>query len=71
MPGEGAFQGNRIVLEDSWPEFENPRAGVNGMYSVIASLAWWGAMVKDDAELHAEWGMAVTDVKWVIMALSA
>ncbi|PBK66206.1 hypothetical protein ARMSODRAFT_1021796 [Armillaria solidipes] len=60
----GGYVGGR------WPELDIPKSGVNGMYSVIASLAWWGAVLGDGAELKAEWALAVADVTWVITSLS-
>lgn len=39
--------------------------GRNGVLSVIVSLGWWAATIKNDAE-RLEWISAVQDVCWVV-----
>ncbi len=70
LTGVGPFKGDSEVVGSSWPELDIPKSGVNGMYSVIASLAWWGGAVGDDPELRAEWALAIADVTWVVTLLS-
>ncbi|PBK59714.1 hypothetical protein ARMSODRAFT_854145, partial [Armillaria solidipes] len=65
LTGVGPFKADGLVMDRSWPELETPKSGVNGMYSVVASLAWWGVHLGDDAEVRAEWALAVADVTFV------
>lgn len=50
-----------ITDDGDWMVLE--KSGINGMFSVVACLSWWGkAVARDDASFLA----AIADVRWVI-----
>ncbi|PBK79223.1 hypothetical protein ARMGADRAFT_951173, partial [Armillaria gallica] len=54
----------RIQNEGEWMALVKP--GQNGLYSVVASLAWWGMSVDRNSKAWEEWMMAMRDIIWVL-----
>lgn len=57
-------------VEGDWSALDKP--GLNGFYSVIAALGWWGAALTTDSSSDWEvsfWEMAVDDVKWTMQQI--
>lgn len=45
------------------------KSGQNGIYSVVASLAWWRECVQRSTAAHDAWLVAIGDVSWVFKQL--
>ncbi|KAK0431003.1 hypothetical protein EV421DRAFT_1912300 [Armillaria borealis] len=62
---------SRVAGED-WSKLN--KSGQNGLYSIVASLAWWGECVQRSSMAREAWLLAVADVCWVfeqLLAISA
>lgn len=51
-------------VDGSWEELDKP--GLNGFFSVVAALNWWGAHTDFGAGRCELWHAAVADVCWVM-----
>lgn len=47
------------------------RSGQNGLYSVIASLGWWGGSVQHSSSAQEEWLLAMENVCWAMEHVAA
>ncbi|PBK72084.1 hypothetical protein ARMSODRAFT_1016070 [Armillaria solidipes] len=54
----------RVQDQGDWSGLIRP--GQNGLYSVVASLDWWGDAVGRNSDAREEWRMAIDDVNWVM-----
>ncbi|PBL03193.1 hypothetical protein ARMGADRAFT_1021927 [Armillaria gallica] len=50
--------------EGDWEKMD--RLGQNGLYSVVASLGWWGRSVQHSSSAREEWLLAMEDVCWAM-----
>ncbi|KAJ7021244.1 hypothetical protein C8F04DRAFT_1274013 [Mycena alexandri] len=55
---------------EKWASLRLP--GPNGLLGVVATLYWWGKVVKEKGEQKdtESWGEAVADVEWMVKGLS-
>ncbi|KAK0444175.1 hypothetical protein EV421DRAFT_1709633, partial [Armillaria borealis] len=67
--GEGPVPVASRVDTGEWDQMDKP--GQNGLYSVVASLAWWGETMLHNATAREEWCVAVDDVCWALGCLAA
>ncbi|KAK0500829.1 hypothetical protein EDD18DRAFT_1101819 [Armillaria luteobubalina] len=67
--GEGPVSVESRCNSGEWDKMDKP--GQNGLYSVVASLAWWGESVSHNIGAWKEWCAAMDDVLWVLECLAA
>ncbi|KAK0499316.1 hypothetical protein EDD18DRAFT_1349495 [Armillaria luteobubalina] len=67
--GEGPVSVESRCDSGEWDKMDKP--GQNGLYSVVASLAWWGESVSHNIGAWKEWCAAVDDVLWALECLAA
>ncbi|KAK0476552.1 hypothetical protein EDD18DRAFT_1366259 [Armillaria luteobubalina] len=66
--GEGPIPVDSRRNSGEWDRMDRP--GQNGLYSVVASLAWWGESISHNAGAWKEWCVAVDDVLWALECLA-
>ncbi|KAK0495738.1 hypothetical protein EDD18DRAFT_1106325 [Armillaria luteobubalina] len=66
--GEGPVPVESWCNLGEWDRMDKP--GQNGLYSVVASLAWWGESVSHNVGAWKEWCVAVDDILWALECLT-
>ncbi|PBK64794.1 hypothetical protein ARMSODRAFT_892611, partial [Armillaria solidipes] len=67
--GSGVFSVDSRVVNGDWEDMRKP--GINGFYTVLATLAWWGraAAIRGSESEWASWIAGMVDINWVLRGM--